>query len=158
MPEWVSVFAFALAVGAAGVTLMQHRRLRRMQTQLENIVAGTDDRSLAGRLAAHDALLKKHDGRIRELVGASEYLHEAAQSSIRKVSFERYNPFPGVGGNQSFTLVLLDAHNSGVIITSLHNRDATRTYGKAIREGTALQQLSTEEERVFQSALQQAGA
>ena len=57
--------------------------------------------------------------------------------SIRpsKINLTRFNPFEELGGDQSSILCLLDNTNSGVIITSLHNRDSTRVYAKAIKNG-----------------------
>jgi Protein of unknown function (DUF4446) len=52
-----------------------------------------------------------------------------------KINLTRFNPFGELGGDQSFILCLLDNVNSGVIITSLHNRDSTRVYAKAIKNG-----------------------
>jgi len=52
-----------------------------------------------------------------------------------KINLIRYNPFEQLGGDQSFILCLLDNTNSGAIITSLHNRDSTRIYAKAIKNG-----------------------
>lgn len=52
-----------------------------------------------------------------------------------KINLTRFNPFDELGGDQSFILCLLDNANSGVIITSLHNRDSTRVYAKAIKNG-----------------------
>jgi hypothetical protein len=58
-------------------------------------------------------------------------------SSVRpyKINLTRFNPFDQLGGDQSFILCLLDNTNSGAIITSLHNRDSTRIYAKAIKNG-----------------------
>lgn len=158
MPDILSILALALAVIASGFTVFQYRRTRRLEARLDTFLRGRDGRSLEAVLTAHGAELKKHATGIAEARKASEYLHRALQAAIRKVSFERYNPFQGLGGNQSFTLVLLDAHNTGVVLTSLHNREATRVYAKAVREGTPLQQLSEEESRVLQHALLQHGA
>ena len=64
----------------------------------------------------------------------------------QKISLTRFNPFSNVGGDQSFILVLLDNFNSGVIITSLHNRNNTRIYAKQIKNGKGVDAtLSTEE-------------
>ncbi len=52
-----------------------------------------------------------------------------------KIGITRFNPFDDVGGDQSFTLTILDKNNSGAIITSLHNRDITRIYAKPIKNG-----------------------
>jgi len=51
------------------------------------------------------------------------------------LTLTRFNPFGEIGGDQSFILCLLDNINSGVIITSLHNRDYTRVYAKSILRG-----------------------
>jgi hypothetical protein len=133
-------------------------RHRTVEKRLEAFFAGKDGQSLEQIFIDHGTTLTKHAEGIRDLVQASEYLHRAIQTSLRKVAFERYNPFPGVGGNQSFTLVLLDAFNSGVVITSLHNRESTRVYAKAIRNGKPLHKLSEEEHRAFQNALLLKGA
>lgn len=147
------VAAGVLSVGAsvlAGVALIAQQKFRR---RMDAFLAGKDGKSLEGVLREHGTTLAAHREQLADVLKASEYLHRAVQDSLRKVAFERYNPFPDAGGNQSFTLVLLDAHNSGVVITSLHNREATRVYAKAIRTGKPLQTLSGEEERVLKNAL-----
>lgn len=52
-----------------------------------------------------------------------------------KINVTRFNPFNDLGGDQSFILTILDQNNTGAIITSLHNRDITRIYAKAIKDG-----------------------
>jgi uncharacterized protein DUF4446 len=151
----LGLFCALAAAVAAGVALL---RLRRAEQKLAVFLQGKDGKSLEQVLLRQGTMLAKHADGIRELVQASEYLHEATQAAIRKMAFERYSPFPGVGGNQSFTLALLDAHNSGVVITSLHGRESTRVYAKAIRQGKPLQNLSEEEHRVFQQGVQLPGA
>lgn len=63
-----------------------------------------------------------------------------------KLQLIRYNPFNEVGGDQSFILCLLDKTNTGVIITSLHTRDSTRVYAKAIKNGSCDSQTLSKEE------------
>jgi hypothetical protein len=73
---------------------------------------------------------------------------EKTFDSVRpyKINLTRYNPFDELGGDQSFILCLLDNANSGVIITSLHNRDSTRVYAKAIKNGESDNQALSKEE------------
>jgi len=78
---------------------------------------------------------------------------EKIDSCLQKTSFTRFNPFNDVGGNQSFILVLLDNANSGVIITSLHNRNNTRIYAKQIKNGQGKPAALSKEEK---TALNQA--
>jgi hypothetical protein len=69
--------------------------------------------------------------------------------SIQKVGIIRYNPFSEVGGNQSFSLALLDDNDDGVIITSLYTREGNRVYGKPIKNGQSKYQLSDEEKEAI---------
>jgi len=57
------------------------------------------------------------------------------QNNNLKINITRYNPFEDIGGDQSFILTILDQNNSGVIVSSLHNRDITRIYAKPIKNG-----------------------
>ena len=52
-----------------------------------------------------------------------------------KINITRYNPFNDIGGDQSFILTILNQDDSGVILSSLHNRDITRIYAKPIKNG-----------------------
>lgn len=71
-----------------------------------------------------------------------------------KLHLQRFNPFEKVGGDQSFILCLLDNTNSGVIITSLHSREATRVYAKTITKGdTDSSKLSREEIKILMKTI-----
>lgn len=76
------------------------------------------------------------------------------ESGIQKIGLHRFNPFNELGGDQSFVLVLLDANNSGIIVTSLHGRKNTRIYSKLIKNGKADKMaLSKEEELAIKKVL-----
>jgi hypothetical protein len=73
---------------------------------------------------------------------------------FQKIGFLRYNPFSDTGGDQSFCLCVLNQHNTGFLLTSLHSREQTRIYAKSIIEGKSIQaELSKEESEVLQKAL-----
>lgn len=72
---------------------------------------------------------------------------------IQKISLLRYNPYGDTGGDQSFSLVLLDGKSTGVILTSLHTRAGTRVYAKQVEDGRSELHLSKEEESALNKAL-----
>ncbi|RJO60203.1 DUF4446 family protein [candidate division WS5 bacterium] len=76
------------------------------------------------------------------------------ENSIQKVGFIRYNPFgkDDTGGNQSFSVALLDKNDSGVVISSMHAREGTRVYAKNIMKGKSIHSLSDEEKEAIQKA------
>lgn len=72
---------------------------------------------------------------------------------IQKVGLLRFNPFKDTGGDQSFILALVDAQDTGVIISSLHTRTGTRWYAKHVVKGKGAEYaLSKEEEEALKSA------
>lgn len=72
--------------------------------------------------------------------------------SIQKIGVVRFNPFSQVGGDQSFSLALLDGNDSGIVITSLYSREGNRVYGKSIKNGKSDYSLSKEEEEAIERA------
>jgi len=98
--------------------------------------------------------LEQMDKRMSELSEKMAQMKKDAQFSVQKVGLIKYNPFSGIGGNQSFSLALLDGQDNGVVFTSLYGRDGTRIYTKPIVTGSADIPLSEEEKQVLQQALQ----
>lgn len=81
-----------------------------------------------------------------------EKLHQENNLMISKIGIIRYNPFEGLGGNQSFSLALLNGNNDGIVITSLFSRDANRVYGKPIKQETSEFKLTPEETQAIELA------
>jgi len=79
-------------------------------------------------------------------------LKEAHQKAISKVGMVRFNPFGEIGGDQSFSVALLDSKDSGVVITSHYGKEMQRTYAKLIKEGKSEHSLSLEEEEAIKQA------
>jgi hypothetical protein len=71
---------------------------------------------------------------------------------VQKVGLIRFNPFKELGGDHSFSLAILDGEDTGVVITSLHTRDRTRVYMKAIKNAKSDGDLSAEEKMALVKA------
>lgn len=79
-------------------------------------------------------------------------LKEKNKLNIQKIGIVRFNPFKEVGSDQSFSLALLDANDSGAVITSLYTREENRIYGKPISNGKSEYVLSEEEKEAINKA------
>jgi Protein of unknown function (DUF4446) len=66
---------------------------------------------------------------------------------IQKVGLLRFNPFKDTGGDQSFILALVDAHDTGIILTALYSRSSTRWYTKRVTKGKGAEHELSEEEK-----------
>jgi len=102
-------------------------------------------------------VLKQFEGLEKEVKKISEGLENLKKEgkfSIQKMGIIRYNPFSEVGGDQSFSVALLDGNNDGVVVTSLYSRDGNRVYGKPIKNGSSEYSLSDEEKKVIERAIE----
>jgi hypothetical protein len=141
------------AVAALAVALiLVARRARRLEARLDALTRGEDGRSLAGVLEAHVERVGAVARRQDELDAHAAALDAQAGRSIQGVALVRFNTFEDTGGNQSFALALLDPAGDGVVVNSLHARNQTRLYAKAIRGGAAEGALSAEEAEALRLA------
>ena len=76
----------------------------------------------------------------------------AGDDALRHVALVRYDAFEDIGGGQSFSAALLDERGDGVVLTSIHGRGESRTYGKSVRGGTSEHTLSPEEQQAIAQA------
>ena len=80
-------------------------------------------------------------------------MQQESEGYVQKVGTVRFNPFSDTGGEQSFSLGLLDKRDNGVILTGLHTRERTRVYVKPIAAGKSKIDLSKEEAKALQLAV-----
>ena len=72
--------------------------------------------------------------------------------ALRHVSVIRYDAYGDMAGRYSFSAALLDDTGDGLIITSIHGRQETRSYLKGIAQGRPDIPLSPEEEEAVKMA------
>ncbi len=80
-------------------------------------------------------------------------LEGICETTIRKISVVRFNPFNDMGGNQSFCIAMLDDKNNGFLISSLFVKDGNRVYTKTIKQGKSDYALSNEELEAVNKAI-----
>lgn len=126
-------------------------------THYRKLTAGTEKQDLGSIL---EKILKEQEitsKRIGELEKRAERQEKAGLDHIQKIGLVRFNPFSETGGDQSFTMAILDGKDSGFVLSSLHARENTRIYAKPIKEGKPVgYQLSQEESQAIQQARKKA--
>jgi hypothetical protein len=83
-----------------------------------------------------------------------EYFKEKEEIHMQKYGFVRFNPFGDMGGDHSFCLALLNGKQTGFVLTGLHTRERTRVYVKHIKRGKSEYDLSKEEQKALNEALE----
>lgn len=134
-----------LALWLLGVSVVLYR-IFALFNKLSKGVEVKDLKAVLEKMLAVTELNKKE---IQELRRRIDYLEEVGREHIQKVGLVRFNPFRELGGDHSFSLAILDATDSGIIITSLHTRDRTRVYMKDVKKGKSSVELSNEEKKAL---------
>lgn len=124
-------------------------RIVALFNKLTKGVEVTDLKKVLEKVLAEGEVTSK---KISEIVKRIDYLEEDGKLHVQKVGLVRFNPFKELGGDHSFSLAILDAQDSGIVITSLHTRDRTRVYMKDIVKGKSSTELSAEENRALSNA------
>ena len=110
---------------------------------------------------------KKPQVTSRELIKRVQVLEEQLQETTKelaglkkrmlgilsKVGIVRFNAFREIGGDQSFSIALLDEKRNGAVITSYYGRDLNRVYAKPIENGTSRHELAEEEKNAIAQAI-----
>ncbi|MBJ7330623.1 MAG: DUF4446 family protein [Solirubrobacteraceae bacterium] len=145
----VAIAAAAVALVALVLAVVQWRALRRLRAAQTQVLGDYGNRDLI----AHSASLQ------REFEALHAFITDAAarldrrldvaetrlDASISKVGLVRYDAYNEMSGRQSTSIVLLDDHDSGVMLSSIHHREQARLYAKQVIAGRGELELSPEE-------------
>ena len=96
---------------------------------------------------------KNQEEIINEVICRIKDLENISERTFQKIGVIRFNPFNNLGGNQSFTIALLDKQNNGFVISSLFIKEGNRVYAKAVKNGKSEHPLSGEEEEALKRAM-----
>jgi hypothetical protein len=147
------IAALVLAIVLLAAVAFLLSRVRRLERRLEALTRGDDGTSLSAVVETHLDKVYAMGREVDLLDVRAATLERESRKALQRLGIVRYNPFEDTGGNQSFVLALLDADGDGVVLTSLHTRQATRLYAKPVRGGRSDASLSTEEVEALGIAL-----
>lgn len=152
----IAVVAAVIAVVALIAVLVALGRLRSLRSD-QQLIIGDSERDIT----AHAADLE------RQFVILHDHLLEIATRLDRRVSdaetrldgaiihraVVRYDAYNELSGHQSVSIALLDAHRSGVVVSSIQHRDQTRFYVRQVEHGKGTVELSPEEQQAVDGAI-----
>ncbi len=130
-------------------------KIKKMSNKYKAFIKGSEKNNLEVMLMEHlqgnektQQILKKQQEEIRNL-------EKKTANCVQKVYTKRYNAFDNTGSDLSYSTVLLDGENSGLLLTGIYGRDYAASYAKPIHKGSARQALSMEENEALKAAINQ---
>ena len=124
-------------------------KLSKIAKKYKELTKGVDGSNLEDLLLHQTKSLENVQGEIVELKHSVTQLEQDSCQMISKVYSKRYNAFPEMGSDLSFSIVFLNDKNTGVVLTSIYGREENRVYLKPIVEGKSSYPLSPEEKEII---------
>lgn len=156
---WLGLAAPYLAAGAfvlAVVALFLMMSLRRRFVRLALGRGGSIEESIS-ILLRDTRELQQFRVELEKYLKISE---SRLRGAVQGTGLVKYNAFAsnGAGGNQSFSLALIDEHLSGVVFSTLYSRNHVGVYAKPLDKGTSPLELTAEEREAIEKAKQSLAA
>jgi len=154
----VGVAVAAIALICCAVLAMRLRRIRINQQavmgdgQLDLV---THAATLQRQFEALHQYVEDAASQLNSRLGLAE---QRLDGTVAYRALVRYDAYGEMSGRQSTSIALLDAHRSGLVLSSIHHRDQARLYAKEIRHGQPEFELSPEENEAIRLALSGEGA
>jgi hypothetical protein len=154
----VALAAGGAALIALATTLWLAIALRRLRRDQRVVLGGQG----ASDLVSHAAGLEREFRVLHDSVeDAAARLHERMRVAEERLdgavayrALVRYDAYGEMSGHQSTSIALLDAHRSGVVLSSILHRDQARLYAKRVDGGRGELELSPEEQEAVRLALE----
>lgn len=143
---WIVAGVLALTLILVLVQLAELRR------QLSAIPRGDDE--LIGMLQRMDNELGTLFTNAEETNERLEGIEQKTPRNLSQSGVVRYDAFPGMVGNLSRTVAVLDEEGNGYVLSVLVNREESRFYLKAVAGGKGSEPLSPEEAAAVRAAQQ----
>lgn len=141
----LAVFVLILLI----LLIVQINKANKLKKRLDQFLLGKEGNSLEEdivELYEDNKYLKNSSEKNREDIRT---LFKRMESVFQKMGLVRYDAFNQMGGQLSYSLVLLDENDNGFIINSVHSTEGCYSYSKEIRSGDNNISLSKEEEEAL---------
>ena len=153
-----------VALAGAGIGLLAFiwaavlaLKLRRLRAAQKAVLGEDGERDLVQQAAQLEtAFVQLRDWVEETSAGIDSRMGRAEEridGAIAHTALVRYDAYGEMSGRQSTTLALLDAHRSGVVVSSILHRDQARMYVKQLRRGEPELELSPEEQEAVEAAM-----
>lgn len=127
--------------------------MNKLRKRYNSLTQGVDNSNLdTVLLQIGDRLQAVENGCNQLNTGLDEH-RQTSEFHIQRWSLLRYKAFSNTGGDQSFSMAMLDGKGNGVVISSIYGRDESRIYAKSVQNGKSTYALSSEEEEAIKQAL-----
>ena len=148
----VAIAAAAVAVAALGGVWWLARRVRRLRSGQQTLLAG-GRRDLVDFAVSLQGRVDDLHRAVDEVASGLSRVDRRVDGAVTNTSVVRYDAYEEASGAQSASFAFLDATRTGTVVTSIQGRDYARIYVKELERGTCSVALSPEEQEAVERAM-----
>lgn len=150
---YLFIVMFIVLVVSISLTISTLCKLKNLNKRYETFMGGRDGKTMEELILGK--LNEIEDIKLKEFKNGKDIadIFEKLEKTICKVGLVKYDAFNEMGGKLSFALVLLNEHNTGMSMNSMHGPEGSYVYVKEIINGQSYIALGDEEQKALDIAL-----
>jgi hypothetical protein len=153
----VALAGCAVALAALIVAVVAVVRLRRLRADQRILLGPGPAEDLVGHAARIEQEFRSLHAYVGDVAarldGRLGTVEDRLDNTIAFRGLVRFDAYNEMSGQQSVAIALLDAEQSGIVLSSIHHRDQARLYVKHVVNGEPEYPLSPEEIEAVRVAL-----
>lgn len=138
------------------VLIKQAWTLSYMKKRYRKMMNGVDGDNLERLLMGHIDEVRHVIDENKRLDSENRRMDDLLKMAVTRVGMVRFRAFEDMGSDLSYAVALLDAHNNGVVLSSIFGREDSRSYAKPIEDGKSSYPMTQEEEQALREAMSKA--
>ena len=152
MPFLVVIMAVVMLI-MLGIMIKQAWTLSYMKKRYRKMMSGATGDNLERLLMGHIDEVRHVVEENKRLDTENRRIDELLQKAVTRVGIVRFRAFEDMGSDLSYAVALLDAHDNGVVMSSIFGREDSRSYAKPIAGGKSTYPMTKEEEEALREAM-----
>ncbi|NMA85734.1 MAG: DUF4446 family protein [Tissierellia bacterium] len=128
-------------------------RISKLRDRYDKLTMGVDGANIEEILLENGKEISRIQENIGTINAEINNLDTRLKFAVQKIGFIRYNAFADMGSELSYSIVLLDEHLNGFVLTSIYGREQSVSYAKPIKDGKSTFPLSAEEMQAMDRAI-----
>ena len=136
-----------------GWSIWYNVRQQRLRAKLESTLDAVEGGNVPAMLNEYLVTVRHVSAQTAEMEQRVNHLYENLPSLVRHVGLVRFSPFHDTGGDQSFSMALLDGNGDGIVVSALHSRQDHKLYAKPVLHRSSRYPLTAEEKRAIDESV-----
>ncbi|MBP3233490.1 MAG: DUF4446 family protein [Eubacterium sp.] len=132
--------------------VMVYRELKIMSRKYYSLTSGKKAKDLEHIMLTRFEEIDKLKKRMKRFSREHRTFQGHLDSCYNKMGLVKYDAFDNMAGELSYSLALLNADNSGLVLSSMHSKEGCFSYAKEVIKGESYIALSKEEKEAIAKA------